>query len=213
MKNHYGEDYEKTKVINFIKKVALWCIPVICILIVIAMYNGLVSLHEDVKLAESNVENMMQRRLDLIPDLVETVKAYSNHEEAVFGKIADARAALTKASDALEESLKSGDKDEITKANNEVTKQIENFTYVSVENYPELESGEQYTSLMDNLEGSVNRISVAREEYNQVVNKYNVKIKKIPGCIFAKLFGFESVEPFTADEDASKTNLVNMGEN
>lgn len=167
-------------------------------------YNDLVDAREDVNLARANVQTMMQRRLELIPDLVEVVEAAAGHEEKVFGDIAAAEAALTK-------SLDSGDNAEITEANNKLSEEINNLI-VLARDYPTLTAGQQYTSLMDQLEGSVNRISIAREAYNEEVSSYNRKIDKAPTCFIASAFGFEHMEEFEADEAAEQTNLVHMNE-
>lgn len=165
-------------------------------------YNSLVSLDEEVNLSQSNIETMLQRRADLIPNLVNTVKAYSKHEEKVFGDIANARAALNS-------SIESGDVEEMQKANTELSKQLSRLLVV-VENYPDLKAGEQYTALMDQLEGSENRISIAREEYNSKVTTYNKKIRSFPTSILAGMFGFEKRKPFEADKEATNVPVVNF---
>lgn len=169
----------------------------------ISTYNGLIDMEEDVKLAKANVQTMMQRRLELIPDLVETTKAAAAHEEKIYEDIANARAALTG-------SLESGNLQELDEANTELTTSIKNLIKVINENYPEISASDQYTSLMDQLEGSVNRISVARESYNEVVSKYNKKVRRFPGSIIANMFGFEEIEEFKADEEANNTNMVDF---
>lgn len=168
-----------------------------------SVYNGLVDAREDVNLAEANVETMMQRRLELIPDLVEVVKSCAKHEEDIFANIAAAESALSA-------SLGSGNPDEITQANNELSKQINNLI-VFARDYPTVTAGEQYTTLMGQLEGSVNRITIAREEYNEKVSNYNREVEKAPACFIAQAFGFKTREAFAADKEAEKMNLVDMG--
>ncbi len=180
------------------------CIVLVVTIVFITTYNGLVDAREDVNLAQSNVEAMMQRRLELIPDLVEVVKSYTKHEEKVFADIAAAESALSA-------SLGSGNPDEITQANNELSRQINNLNMFARREYPTLTAGEQYTTLMGQLEGSVNRIAIAREEYNGKVSEYNRLVEKAPGCFIAQMFGFQTKEPFAADKEAEKTNLVDMG--
>lgn len=167
-------------------------------------YNSLVNLEEDVNQANSEVQNQMQRRAELIPDLVATVKSYAKHEEKIFEDIANARAALN-------ESFKSGDPSEISEANSQLTARVNNLLVIA-ENYPTLTASEQYTSLMDQLEGSVNRITVARTNYNELVTKYNKKVRNFPGSIIASMFGFERLEQYEADESANKINMVDFGE-
>lgn len=168
----------------------------------IATYNSLIDANENVKLAKSNVENMMQRRLELIPDLVETVKMYTKHEEKIFEDIA-------LASTALSNSWINGDPKEISEANEKVSTEINGIISVA-KKYPELTSGKQYTALMDELAGSVNRIATARDRYNQQVAIYNKKVNKFPGNIIAGIFEFEEMEEFEADKEAEKTNMVNF---
>ncbi len=182
---------------------------VVCVLAFLAVaaiytYNQLVEKVEDVKLAESNVENMMQRRLELIPDLVATVKDFTEHEEQVFRDIDNARATL-------QSCLNSADLEAIEQANKELTVQVENLTKLVVEDYPDLASSKAYIALMDQLEGSANRIAVAREDYNNAVSTYNRAIKRYPEIIYASIFGYKEIEPFKADEEAHQNNLVDFG--
>ena len=169
----------------------------------IGTYNRMVNLEEDVSLAQSNVQTMMQRRLELIPDLVETTKAAAAHEEKIFEDIANARAALNS-------SFETGDAQAMDQANQQLSSAIDAMMLVINENYPTISASEHYTSLMDQLEGSVNRISVARENYNTAVSKYNRVIRNFPGSILAGMFGFERIEPFEADEAANNTNMVDF---
>lgn len=178
------------------------CVVLVVGIVFVTTHNNLVDAREDVNLARANVQTMMQRRLELVPDLVEVVQAAAGHEEKVFGDIAAAEAALAT-------SLESGNADEITQANNKLSEEINNLV-VLARDYPTLTAGQQYTSLMDQLEGSVNRISVAREEYNVQVNDYNRMISKMPASFIARTFGFELMEEFEADEAAEQTNLVNF---
>lgn len=195
---------------NMMGTITLAIIGILALVVVIVggtfmfTYNDLVDAREDVNLARSNVQTMMQRWLELIPDLVEVVEAAAGHEEKVFGDIAAAEAALTKA-------LETGNNGEITEANNKLSEEINNLIVLARE-YPTLTAGQQYTSLMDQLEGSVNRISVARENYNEEVSYYNRKISKAPTCFIASAFGFTSMEEFEADEAAEQTNLVHMND-
>lgn len=168
----------------------------------VSTYNQLIDMQEEVSLAEANVETMMQRRLELIPDLVSTVQAYAEHEEKVFEDIANARKELG-------DSLSSGDLEQISEANENLSVAVNSLVALA-ENYPDLTSGQQYTSLMDQLEGSVNRITIARESYNEEVANYNKEVRHFPGSILADLFGFEEMEQFEADEAADNPNMVNF---
>ena len=199
------DNYERRER-NIIAIILLGIMVVILIFVVgfvgtcISSYNNFVDKEEDVKLARANVENMMQRRLELIPDLVETVKASTEHEKAIVGSIANA-------SSTLSATLEDGTVDEITEANTEVSRQINNVLEVA-RKYPEIKTGEQFISLMDQIEGSINRISVAREEYNEEISSYNKMVKRFPGNILAGIFGYEEMEQFEADEEAKKTILI-----
>lgn len=162
--------------------------------IVIAQYNGLASSYEAVQEKQSAVDVAMQRRVDLIPNLVATVKSATKHETEVFTALAEARSAYGKASTV----------DEKSKANSQVSEALRQFN-VYVESYPQLKSSEQYTTLMDQLEGSENRISVARDNYNSEARSYNSRIRRFPGNIFAGMFGYDTVQYFQSDASASKT--------
>lgn len=187
---------------NSFGKTVIAIVLAVCAVVVLFTYNNLVDVQNDVEMAEANVETMMQRRLELIPDLVSTVKAYTKHEEQVFADITEAR-------EALSNSFSTGNPDEISVANENLSIAI-NRLLAYVENYPDLTAGEQYTSLMDQLEGSVNRITVARELYNEQVAIYNKTIQHFPEIIWATLFGFKEIKPFTADEAANNPNIVDF---
>lgn len=172
------------------------------LLLCVFTYNNLVNKEEDVKQAFADVQTYMQRRIELIPDLVETTKAASKHEENITENITNARAALGN-------SIKSGDLQAMDDANKELTTAV-NSLLVLVENYPEITANENYITLMDQLEGTVNRISVAREDYNEAVSSYNRVVRGFPGSILANMFGFEKMESFKADDAANQTNMVDF---
>ena len=159
----------------------------------ISSYNGLVINQESVETAKANIDTMLQRRADLIPNVVDTVKAFAKHETEVFDKVLEARQNLLNANTIEEQSA----------ANEELTTALQGINVI-VENYPELKSDATYIGLMDELEGSENRIAVARDRYNEAVKEYNLKVKRFPGSIFAGIFGFEEAEYFEADAGASE---------
>ena len=171
----------------------------VIILSLIGTYNGLVTKKEKVTTQYSNLEVTLQRRADLIPNLVNTVKGYTTHETEIIDKITEARAKLVNASSI----------DEKSTANNELTESL-NALMVVVENYPDLKSSENFRQLADELSGTENRIAVARKDYNDAVKTYNSLIKKIPNNILAGMFGFEQAEYFTADEKSSEVPSVNF---
>lgn len=174
-------------------------IAVIAVLVIVAViagvgisnYNGLVTAREEVASAESNIDTYLQRRADLIPNVVATVKSYAAHESEVYSSIAAARQKLVNASTV-------GEKAE---ANEELTAALQGLNVV-VESYPELKTDTTYVALMDELEGSENRIATARKDYNDTVKEYNNKVIRFPGNIFAGIFGFEKAEYFEAAQGA-----------
>nr|WP_077211788.1 LemA family protein [Bacillus dakarensis] len=172
------------------------------LLMVIPSYNNFVTLEENVDQSYSQIENQLQRRLDLIPNLVNTVKGYASHEEEVLTDIADARARLAGANSPEEEAT----------ANAELTGALSRLLVV-VENYPNLKADQQFTQLMDELSGTENRISVARKDYNDQVAEYNKRVKRFPGVIIANITGFDEKEYFEADPSAQTAPEVNFGGN
>ena len=141
--------------------------------------NTLVTKNEAVKAAWSQVDIVLQRRADLIPNLVETVKGYAQQEQTVFGDIAKARSAL----------LSAGSPQEKIAANNQLDGALGRLLLV-VENYPNLKSNENFLRLQDELAGTENRIAVERRKYNETVQKYNTTIALFPDNLFAGMFGF-----------------------
>ena len=201
-----GDNIERDSRVSIVKVVCI-CVVLAWLLGILifagkcaATYNNLIDAKENVKLAKSNVETMMQRRLELIPDLVATVKMYTEHEEKIFDDIAQASLVLSN-------SWINGDPKEISEADKKVSTEINGIISVA-KNYPELTSSEHYTALMDELTGSVNRIATARDRYNQQVAIYNKKVNKFPGNIMAGIFGFEEMDEFEADKEAERTNML-----
>ena len=170
----------------------------------IGTYNNLVNKEEDVNLAWSNVQNMMQSRLEKIPDLVEVAKYAAEHEEKIFEDIANARAALSN-------SIDTGDTQAIDEADKELSKAINAMMLVINENYPTISASEQFVTLMDQIEGAANRIAVARENYNTAVSNYNRTVRNFPGSILANIFGFDVKPAFEADEAANNSSMVDFG--
>ncbi len=185
------------------KKLVVWGIVVLAVLAVIAIfassYNSMVELKAQVDNKQSAISTQLQRRSDLIPNLVNTVKGYANHEESVYNDIANARSKLAGANTVSE----------MDKANEELSSAVSRLLVV-VENYPNLKANENFIALSDELAGTENRITVARNDYNDAAKKYNVKITKFPSNIFAGIFGFEKVDYFEADEGAEKVPEVSF---
>lgn len=158
-------------------------------------------MEENVKLEWSDVQTAMQARLEKIPDLVKVADEAAEHFETIYASIADGRSAL-KAAETPEE---------LDAANAQITENINQFLAV-VENYPTITANEQYNRLMDEIEGAVNRIQVAREDYNAAVAQYNKTVRRFPGSLLANIFGFDVMESFEADEAANNSSLVDFGD-
>jgi LemA protein len=182
---------------------------VIIVLVVIALFafmqyvgvrNTLVTKNEGVKAAWSQVDIVLQRRADLIPNLVETVKGYAQQEQTVFGDIAKARSAL----------LSAGTPSDKIKANQALDGALGRLLAIS-ENYPQLKSNENFMRLQDELAGTENRIAVERKRYNDALQDYNTYIQHFPNNVFAGWAGFKPNEAyFTATEDSRVVPKVNF---
>ena len=162
-------------------------------------YNRFVSQEEAVKAQWAQVQNQLQRRNDLIPNLVETVKGYASHEKEVFQQIADSRAKLSGAQTPA---------DTIAAANQQSAALAR--LLVIVEAYPNLKANEQFNRLTDELAGTENRIAVERMRYNERVQEYNTSRRQFPGLITAKLFGFRDYPLFEAPESARQVPKVSF---
>jgi len=164
-------------------------------------YNTMTAQEETIKAAWSEVQNQLQRRNDLVPNLVETVKGVAAQEQEVFGRIADSRARLAGAKTPAETMA----------AANEQSSALARLLVV-VENYPQLRSSESFNRLMDNLEGTENRLAVARNRYNESIQAYNTLRKQFPSNITAKVFGFSNEYPyFETPKEAQAVPKVNFG--
>ncbi|QJD87018.1 LemA family protein [Cohnella herbarum] len=168
-----------------------WIVVAALVLIVVmstvGSYNRLVSSETAVDNKEAQIDTQLQRREDVIPNLVNTVKGYAAHEKEVFQAIADARSKLAGAGTTTEKAA----------ANAELEGALSRLLVV-VENYPTLKADAQFTRLMDELSGTENRIAVARQDYNNSVTDFNTRIKKFPTALYASLFGFEKKDLFKA---------------
>ena len=174
-------------------------ILLLLVFVCMGSYNGLVSKQETVKSQYSNLDVMLQRRADLIPNLVNTVKGYMAHETEIIEKITIARQNL----------LNANSIDDKQKANNELTNSL-NALMVIVENYPDLKASQNFISLQDELAGTENRISTARRDYNKAVEDYNKTVKVFPTNILAGMFGFSEEKYFEADAKAQEVPSVNF---
>jgi LemA protein len=162
-------------------------------------YNRFVSQEEAVKAQWAQVQNQLQRRNDLVPNLVETVKGYATHEESVFREIAESRSKLAGATTPAEQ---------IAAANQQSA--ALGRLLVIVENYPNLKANEQFNRLMDELAGTENRLAVERMRYNERVQEYNTSRRQFPGVLTAKIFNFKDYPLFEAPPDARQVPKVDF---
>ena len=187
-------------VLGAIVVLALWAVP---------KYNGLVKSQESVETAWGNVESSYQRRADLIPNLVETVKGYAKHEQETFEKVTEARTNATSIkidpSNLTPEELQ-----KYQAAQGDVTSALSRLIAIS-ESYPDLKASENFKDLQTQLEGTENRINKARNDFNEVAKEYNTKRRTFPTNIIAGLFGFGDKPYFQAQEGADKAPKVDFG--
>lgn len=172
----------------------------------VGKYNGMVNREEAVNNAWSQVENVYQRRADLIPNLVATVKGYAAHESTTLTDVIEARSKATSIkldmNNATPEQLKNFDA-----AQTELSSSLSKLLVV-VESYPNLKANENFLALQSQLEGTENRIAVERKRFNETAKDYNQYIRRFPANIFASMFGFEKKPYFEADENADKVPEV-----
>ena len=174
--------------------IGIGIVLVILVISVVGSYNGLVAKSESVETALSQIDNQLQRRNDLIPNLVETVKRYAAHEEEIFTGVAEARAQLAGAGTVAERA----------EADAAVNSALSRLLAIA-ENYPDLKANQNFIQLQDELAGTENRIATARRDYNEVARSYNTSVRRFPTNILAGIFGFERVDYFEATQEARNT--------
>ncbi len=161
---------------------------------IVGLYNNIVTLHETITAKWAQVESQLQRRFDLIPNLVNTVKGYAAHEKTVFEEVTKARSQWANAASV----------DEKVKAASSMDSALSRLMMV-VENYPQLKADNTFLKLMDELSGTENRIAVERMRYNDAVRQYNVAVRMFPGNIIAGRFGFKVATEYFKSEERAKT--------
>jgi LemA protein len=166
---------------------------IIIVLYSIFQYNRLVFLDQKVKSAWAQVENVYQRRSDLIPNLVEVVKGYAKHEKELFISVTEARTKWQNAKSISEKEIAAGELDKVI-----------GRLLLIVENYPQIKASENFLSLQDELAGTENRIAVERRRYNLAVEEYNRVAKSFPAFIFVRIFGFEKEKSYFQAEKGSQ---------
>src|SRR5437879_56858 len=162
--------------------------------------NTMVALKRGVEAAGRQVENQLQRRNDLIPNLVEVTKGYATHEREVFDRVADARARL----------IAGGTREQRIDAANQLSGALGRLLAIA-ERYPDLKANQQFARLSDELAGTENRIAVERMRYNDAVREYNAYIKSLPNSLYAHAVGFQPQQYFEAPEEAEKVPKVDFG--
>lgn len=193
------------------KKGTVWIISIVAIVAIIFIwvikgYNGLVTAEEMVTTEWANVESQYQRRADLIPNLVSTVKGYATHEQETLDAVVSARARATQmtvdAKDLTPEKLQ-----EFQAAQGEIGSALGRLLMVT-ENYPELKANQNFMALQEQLEGTENRIQVARQKFNTTAQTYNTMIRRFPKNVLAGMFGFDKKAYFEAEEGSEKAPAV-----
>lgn len=174
-------------------------VVVVLLLSLIGNYNKMVSLDQSVKQSESDIDTQLQRRSDLIPNLIASVKGYASQEKDIFTAVADARTKLAGAQTITAKA----------EADNQVSGSLSRLLAV-VENYPNLKSDQNFRDLSVALEGTENRINIARKDYNNEVGNYNSTIKKFPNVIIAGIFRFEQKPYYKAAEGAKEVPKVDF---
>lgn len=174
---------------------------VIAVIVVMGVsgYNSLVTMNEDTIGKWSQVENQLQRRNDLIPNLVNTVQGFASHEKSLIQDVTNARAQMMGAKTP----------DDVSKSNGELTGALSRLMVI-VENYPQIKADANFRQLSDELAGTENRIAVARRDYNNAVQSLNTKIKSFPTNIYASIFGFSAKQYFQVEEAAKKVPVVSF---
>ena len=178
-------------------------IVVVAIIYVISVYNNLKTIENRVENAWSQIDVQLQRRFDLIPNFVETVKGYMNHEAETFEKIASLRTSWANTQSVSE------------KANidNQLSGALKTIMAVS-ENYPELKANQNFSDLSEELRNTENKISFSRQFYNDTVTKFNTKLELFPSNVIAGMFGFKQKDLFTAESDEARKNVkIDFGNN
>ncbi|HSJ14893.1 MAG TPA: LemA family protein [Longimicrobiales bacterium] len=174
-------------------------------------YNRIQELDESVEQMRSNIDTELQRRADLIPNLVRTVDEAAEFEQETQTRVAEARSGLTAAREQLNQALQSNaEAGEVSEANAAMSRNLDLFINVAVEAYPNLRANESFLRLQDELTETENRISVSRRDYNEQVAAYNTYIRRFPQAITAKVIGADRKEQFQADPESRRAPTVDF---
>lgn len=179
---------------------AVVAVIIIVVALIVGTYNSLVTLQMTVEEKQSTIQVDLQRRADLIPNFVASVKGYTDYEQSTLQVVTEARAAVGRAADAGEQA----------EANERLDSAIDIWVNAVTEAYPELKASAQFIALQDELAGTENRIAVSRKDYNDAAKSYNTAIRRFPKSLFAGIFGFEKVPFFEASEGAEQVPSVSF---
>lgn len=196
---------------SLIVTIAVACILALCFIGGCSSYNGMVSSQQSVDKQWGNVENAYQRRADLIPNLVNTVKGYAEHEKSTLQNVTDARAGLTQAYNDATASQADASPENVAayqQAQEKLNSALNVYVNAVREAYPDLKANENFLGLQAELEQTENRVATERKRYNDEVEKYNVKVLRFPGNIFASMFGFQKRDMFKAEAGAERAPKV-----
>ena len=171
-------------------------IVVVLVLFVIGIYNGLVQARQKVKNAWSQIDVQLQRRFDLIPNLVETVKGYMEHESEVLTKVAELRTSWANSNSVKEKA----------ELDNQLSQTLKTIMAVS-ENYPDLKANQNFAQLQQELQNTEDKISFSRQFYNDTTTMYNTKLEVVPSNIIASMFGFKPEELFKTESEEARKNV------
>ena len=173
---------------------------VIAVFTLVGAYNGMATLRENVDTQQSAIQTQLQRRADLIPNFVSTVKGYSEYEQKTLTAVTEARTKVGQATTATQQMA----------AEDELNRAISVWVNAVTEAYPDLKASEQFVALQTELAGTENRITVARNDYNKAAQSYNTAIRQFPRNLVAGLFGFDKVDYFQADSDTDNVPEVSF---
>ena len=183
-------------------KIIRWVVPLGFLATVGCGYNTIQNLDEQSEAAKQNIEVQLQRRADLVPNLVETVRGYAQHEEEIFTRVAEARSGLLGA-------VQRGDPETMAQANQQLTGALGRLLAIA-EAYPQLRADQTFLRLQDELAGTENRIAVARADYNQTVRQYNTYIRRFPTTLTARAIGARQRDYFEAAAGAAAAPRVDL---
>lgn len=188
------------------KKKTLIIIAVVLLVVVIiagtfiGQYNGLVNSETDIETAQAEIQTLLQKRADKIPNLVATVQGYTDYESETYKAVTEARSAVKNAADVPS----------MDAADAQLDRALNVWVNAVTESYPELKANQSFTALMDEISSIENEIQYSRTSYNEIASKYNKKVRRFPGNIFASMYGFEEVELFSASQSAQEAPTIDF---